>query len=66
MGRGVLKFASCFLILSTLKELRNYNRKIFLCPAQELDGKKTNILNCYFSKKIYTLVHQAKYLHMEN
>ena len=49
-GEGVLKFASCFLILSTLKELQNYNRKLFLCPAQKLDGKKTNILNWYFSK----------------
>ena len=26
----------------------------------------TNILNCYFSKQIYTLVHQTKYIPVEN
>ena len=33
-----------------LKELRNYNRKSFLCPPKKIGGKTTNILNCYFSK----------------
>ena len=26
----------------------------------------TNILNCYFSKQVYHLAHQTKYLYVEN
>ena len=33
-----------------LRELRNYNRKLILCPPQKIGGNTTNILNCYFSK----------------
>ena len=31
-------------------KLRNYNRKLFLCPATKIGGNTTKILNCYFSK----------------
>ena len=30
------------------------------------DRKNRNILSCYFSKYIYNLAHQTKYLHREN
>ena len=32
----------------------------------KIGGNRTNILNCYFSKYMYTLAHQTIYLHMEN
>ena len=40
-----------------LKELRNYNRKLFLCPATKIGKSTTNILISYFSKHIITLWH---------
>ena len=33
-----------------LKELRNYNRKLFLRPPQKIGGNTTKILNYHFSK----------------
>ena len=35
-------------------------------PTKKNSGKATNILKCYFSKQIYNLAHQTKYLHIEN
>ena len=32
--------------------------------ATEIGGNTTNILNCYFSKQVYTLAHQTKSLRM--
>ena len=40
-----------------LKELRNYNRKLFLCFATKIGKSTTNILISYFSKNIITLWH---------
>ena len=50
------------------KELQNCERKLFLCPPQKCNPKKsiTNILNCYFSKKLYPMTHETKYLHVES
>ena len=45
-----------------LKELRNCNRQLFLCPPQKIGENLTIIfLNCYFSKQIYPLAHQTKF-----
>ena len=35
-----------------------------MCLPQKIGGR--DILNSYFSKKMYTLVHQNKYLYMKN
>ena len=56
-------FRLLFFVKIKLKELRNYSRKLLL-SATKISGNTTNILNCYFSKQIYTLAHQTKYLHM--
>ena len=33
--------------------------------ATKIGENVTNILNCYFSKQIYPLTHQTKYVHAE-
>ena len=35
--------------LPYLKELQNYNGKLFPCPSQKKGENTTNISNCYFS-----------------
>ena len=45
-----------------LQGLRNYNRKLFLCPPQ-IGENTIKISNCCFSKSVYTLPHQTKYLY---
>ena len=45
----------CYLNIM-LKELRNYNRKLFLCPPQKQAETQTKILNCFFQNK-FTLWH---------
>ena len=45
--------------------VRNYKRKLFL-SATKIGEITTKILNCYFLKYIYTLRHQANYLHIKN
>ena len=49
-----------------LKELRNYNHKLFFCPPQKEAEAHPPILNYYFSKNKYTLVYQNKCPYMEN
>ena len=39
---------------------------ITFVSATKIGENLTNILNYYFSKQIYPLVHQAKDLHVEN
>ena len=33
--------------------------------ATKIGENVTNILNCYFSKQIYLLTHETKYVHQE-
>ena len=40
--------------------------KINFMSAIKLGENTNNILNSNFSKQIYTLVYQTKYLHIEN
>ena len=39
------------LALKGLKELWNYNRKLFFLSTTKIGGNTTNILNCYFQNK---------------
>ena len=40
--------------------------KIIFVSATKIGEDATNVLNCYFSKQMYPLAHQIKYLHVEN
>ena len=61
-------FYLAFIFLLILKELRNYYRKLFLCPPQKKAKAHQTFKNAIFKKKKKknTLVHQNKCLNMEN
>ena len=44
-------------ITKILKELRNYNRRLFLFPPQKIGGNTTKAPNCYFFQNRFTLCH---------
>ena len=44
-----------------LTELWNCNGKLFLCTPQKIGENTTSILNCYFSKYIYSLANYKIY-----
>ena len=48
----------------TLKELRNYNQKLFVSTTK-IDENAASILKCHLTWQIYTLAPQTKYLHTE-
>ena len=52
--------------LEYFKGVTKLQRKIIFVSATNIGRNTINILNYYFSKKIYTLAHQTKYLHIEN
>ena len=54
-----------YILYDSLKELRNYNWKLFLRLPQKEAENTTNILkHCFFERK-YNMLHQPKYLNIE-
>ena len=52
------------ILLKGLKELRSYNRQLFLCLPQNRRKHNRNF-KLLFSKYIYNLAHQTNYPHIE-
>ena len=62
--RLVGKFKIAKKLFLTIKGAMKLSPKIVFVFATKIGEDATKILNCYFSKQIYPLAHQTKYLKM--